>query len=193
MNRFQPKRFRLVSTARVVLATVLLFAFLSGVVPLASVSAGSMCMRECCAARAPHAAGSCRDGSCPATLRKYPRRAENHRAGPAQGEPLCGLHRKVLVKSLARMPSDGEQSRTRFDQTRVSAAAFGMPCEPDCRGCASGFTNSSRQRNSAGIADAVRPRGPAAIDFSNSGYHRTQIRKALCRQCAPRGPPLSFS
>ena len=174
------------------LAVMLLVGFLSSIIPLSSVSAGSVCRRECCAGRAPHAAGSCMEGSCHATLTQHPRRVEDHRAKPAQGEQLCGLH-KVLVKSLALIHSDADQSKTIYDHTAVSAAAFVRPCQPDCGACASGFTNPNRQKNSAAIADAVRPRAPTANHFSDSGYHLNQILKALCRQCAPRGPPLSFS
>jgi len=175
------------------LAVMLLLGFLSSIVPLASVSAGSLCKRECCAGRAPHAAGSCMDGSCHATLAQRPGRVEDHRAKPAHGEQLCGLHHRVLVKSLALIHSDANQSKTRYDQTAVSAAAFVRPCQPDCGACASVFTNPNRQKNSAAIADAVRPRAPTVTHFSDSGCHLNQILKALCRQCAPRGPPLSSS
>jgi hypothetical protein len=191
MNRFQPGRFRLASAARVVLAAILLFAFLSGVVPLASVSAGSMCRLECCAGRTPHAAGSCMDGSCEASLLTHPKAARSNKAKRDHGDQFCGPGHAVVMKSLARMRSNHAPLEVGSDQTTVSAAAFGKPCQPDCGACASGFTNPNRQKNSAAIADAVRPRAPTATDSSDFGAHLNKILKTLCRQCAPRGPPLS--
>jgi hypothetical protein len=192
MNRFQPGRFQLVSAARVMLATMLLLAFLAGVVPLASVSAGSRCTLECCAGRAPHAAGSCMDGACEAHSLTHAA-AKRSQAKRHHDDQLCGLSHAVVVKNIARMRVNHAPRQVGSDQTRASGAAFVKPCQPDCGPCASGFTNPNRQKNSAAIADAVRPRAPTAIHLSNYGYHRTDILEILCRQCAPRGPPLSLS
>jgi len=175
------------------LAVMLLFAFLCSIAPLASVSAGSRCRLECCAGRAPHAAGSCMDGACEAPLRTRSKTARNHHAKRNHTEQFCGLSHAVLVKNLTRRRANYGPPQIGSDQTGAAAAAFVRPCQPNCGPCASGFTNPNRQKNSAAIADAVRPLRPTAIHFSNSGYHLTQILKALCRQCGPRGPPLSFS
>ena len=175
------------------LAVMLFFAFLCSIAPLASVSAGSRCRLECCAGRAPHAAGSCMDGACEAPLRTRSKTARNHHAERDHGEQFCGLSHAVAVKNLARRRANYGPPQVGSDQTGAAAAAFVRPCQPNCGPCASGFTNPNRQKNSAAIADAVRPLRPTAIHFSNSGYHLTQILKALCRQCGPRGPPLSFS
>jgi hypothetical protein len=188
MDRQNSSRFKTVNAAKLALAVMLLIAFLSSIAPLAPVSAGSVCTLECCAGRAPHAAGSCMDGSCHAALLTS-HKIEQAKLNPS--EQLCGLNRKVANLALVRI--NHAPSRPKAEQTKLSAAAFVKPCQPDCGGCASGFTNPNRQKNSAAIADAVRPRAPIAIHLSNPGYHRTQILDALCRQGAPRGPPLSFS
>jgi hypothetical protein len=193
MDRRPSRRFKTVNTAKVALAVALLIAFLSSIVPLASVSAGSMCMLKCCAGRTPHAAGSCMDGSCQAPIPRPGKAAKTRQAKLIQAEPLCGLAHKVGLKSFAQMHSGSYQSKALSGQTTASAAAFVKPCPPDCGGSAAGFSNSNRQRNSAVIADAVRPRGPTSIHLSDFGKYRTQILDALCRQCAPRGPPSSFS
>ena len=190
MDPANSRRVRLISTARVLLASVLLTAFLSGIVPIASVSAGSMCQLECCAGRAPHASGSCMNGSCHATLLTAHAAGKSHHAKPDQSEKLCGLARKIEAKSFARLrvaPSPHTAP------TQLLSAAFENPCQPDCSGCASGFTNSKRQRNSAALADANRPRPPTHTRLSDFRHRRIHLLKTQCRQGAPRGPPLSFS
>lgn len=193
MNRRPSRRFKIISTAKLMLAVMLLVGFLCSVAPLAPVSAGSMCRLECCAGRAPHAAGSCMDGACESPQRTRPKAAGNRQAKRAYREQFCGLSHAVVLKDLARIRANHALRQVGSDQTGASATAFVKPCQPNCGPCASGFTNPNRQKNSAAIADTVRPRGPIAIHFSNSGYHLTQILKARCRQCGPRGPPVSFS
>ena len=193
MDRRPSRRFKTVNTAKVAFVVALLFAFLSSIIPPASVSAGSTCQLECCAGRAPHAAGSCMEGLCQAAIPGHGKAAKTRLAKRVQAEPLCGLVHKVVLKSYAQMRSGFNQSPIRSGRTNASAAAFVKPCEPDCGGSAAGFRNSNRQRNSAVIADAVRPRGPMAINLSDFAKYRIQILEALCGQSAPRGPPLSFS
>jgi hypothetical protein len=193
MNRRPSRRFNIINTAKLMLAVMLFFAFLCSIVPLVSVSADSQCRLECCAGRAPHAAGSCMGGACDARLRTRSRTARYHHAKQDQVEQFCGLSHAVVVKNLARRRANHGSRQVGSDQTEASAAAFVRPCQPNCGPCASGFANPNRQKNSAAIADAVRPLRPTTIHFSTFGYHLTKIRKALCRQCGPRGPPLSFS
>jgi hypothetical protein len=192
MVRRNSRRFKTVNTAKLALAVMLLVAFLSSIAPLASVSAGSVCRLECCAGRAPHAAGSCMGGSCHAVLGSH-QTAKFHRAKLNQSEQFCGLSRTVATKNVARMRARQVTPPAKPDHSTALAAAFVKPCGPDCGACAAGSTNLSRQKNSAATAGAGRPRSPAAIHLSNPGYHRAQILEALCRQSAPRGPPLSFS
>ena len=189
MDRTQSKRSGTISMARVVLASVLLTAFFSGIVPIASVSAGSMCHLECCAGRAPHASGSCMNGSCQATLIRSQAVAKSRHARADQSEKLCGLARKIEAKSFARLrvAASPQTSPTQL------AVAFKNPCQPDCGGCTSAFTNSKRQRNSAALAGANRPRPPTDTHLSDFRHRRIHLLKTKCRQSAPRGPPLSCS
>lgn len=192
MDRRPSRRFKTVNTAKVVIAVTLLFVFLSSILPLA-LSAGSVCTLKCCTGRAPHAAGSCMDGACEAHLLAPAKAAKHQQAKRNHSDQLCGISHAVVLKNLVRMRAKHAPRQVGSDQTRVSAAAFVKPCQPDCGPCASGFTNPNRQKNSAAIADAAGPRGPTAIRLSNPGYHHTDILDVLCRQCAPRGPPLSLS
>jgi len=190
MDRTQSKRSGIISMARVVLASVLLTAFFSGIVPIASVSAGSMCHLECCAGRAPHASGSCMNGSCQATLIRSQAVAKSHHARADQSEKLCGLARKIEAKSFARLRVAASPHTS---PTESLAAAFENPCQPDCGGFTSAFTNSKRPRNAAALAGANRPRPPTDTHLADFRHRRIHLLKTQCRPGAPRGPPLSFS
>ena len=188
MDRANSRRVRLVSMARILLASALLAAFLSGIVPIASVSAGTVCTLECCVGRAPRASGSCMDGSCHATLLTAHAAAKRLQSKLDQSDMFCGLARNFETKRFARMRVDASSHRS---PNQLLGAAFERPCQPECGGCISGFTN--RQRNSAAIASANRPRPPTDAYLSGFRHRRTRILKTQCRQGAPRGPPVSFS
>jgi hypothetical protein len=188
MDRSRAKRFRVIGMARVLLASMLLAVCVAGIVPMASVAAGSTCQLECCAGRSRHAAGSCMNGSCEAVLATA--RAHHHHARLVQAEKLCGLPKTLKSTSLAR--TRVQTSLPKSPDT-VTAAAFERPCPTDCGGCASGFTNSNRQRNSATLGDSHRPRPPTDFRLYLSVYRGTRILAAKSRQGAPRGPPFSVS
>lgn len=187
MERSHSKRLEIISTARGLLASVLLAAFVAGIVPLASVSAGSTCTLECCAGKAPHASGSCMKGSCQAVL--LTARAHNHHARLDRAEKFCGLPKTFKSASFARRRIDAAPQRS---PDQITAAAVAKPCQPDCGG-SFGLTNLNRQRNSAGIADANRPRPPTDLRLSLFSHHGVQILAAQSRRGAPRGPPFVLS
>jgi hypothetical protein len=186
MNRSHQRRSGLVSVARVLLAGVLLSAFLAGVVPLAPVSAGSMCHLECCAGRAPHPSGSCMHGSCQANLSAP---AHLHHADANPVDKLCGLSGKIETKSFPRTQI---KSTRPLSSDQVTPSAFEKPCQADCGGCTSGSANSNRQRNSAAIANANRPRPSTNNRLADSRYQLARSLAAQRRQGAPRGPPFGF-
>lgn len=182
MCRSQIKQDGLVRAARIMLAAILLTAFCASVVPLITVTAGSMCQLECCAGRSPHASGSCMNGTCQARLSGR----HGHHATPDPDDKLCGVERKSFVRT-------GIKPAGHLSSDRVTSSAFEKPCQPGCGGCASSSTNTNRQRNSAAIASADRPRPPAAYGLAKSGYHPTQTLGTQGGPGAPRGPPASFS
>jgi hypothetical protein len=184
MGRSHSRRFKMIRAARVLLAAVLLSAFLSGIVPLAAVTAGSLCTLECCVGRAPHASGSCMNGSCQVTLPSA--RKHSHHAAPDRAENFCGLPREI---HLTNVTLNRAKSRLPSSSDHLSPLALENPCQPDCGGCASGFANSNRSRNSAAVAVDNRPRPPTNSRLSNFRYHRTRVFNAQCRQGSPRGPP----
>jgi hypothetical protein len=187
MNRSHRKRSSLVCVARIMLAAMLLTAFFAGVVPLVPVSAGSMCQLECCAGRAPHASGSCMHGSCQANLSAP---AHGHHASQPLVDEFCGLPKKIETKSF---PRTRIKTPAQVSSDHIASSAFEKPCQPDCGGCASGSTNTNRQRNSSLIASADRPRPPTNLRLANLAYSPVQTLGAQRRQGAPRGPPLFIS
>jgi hypothetical protein len=186
-------------------ALLLLIAVLASALPLSTVASGPTCTLTCCEGRAPHAAGSCMNGSCQAVIAGPIKRVHLHEAAPQQTEQLCGLPvlkgktaRVRPIQSLITRPF-ASTSRSlgtghgALDQASVSTNAFTKPCQPDCGSCASGFMNSNRQRNSAAVAYADRPRPPSAAGLRNFKFGLTQALSAMLRQAAPRGPPPFFS
>ena len=169
------------------MAFVLLAAFLSGIVPLAAATSGSLCNLECCAGKAPHASGSCMKGACQVTLPTS--RARRHHSHQDQADKFCGLPRKIHLNSVTTVPA---AARLSGSSDHLSSMALESPCQLDCGGCTSGFANSNRSRNSAAVVGDSRPRSPVNNRPSDFGYHRIRILETQCRQGAPRGPPTSF-
>jgi len=184
MDRSHSRKFKIRSGLRAVLVTVLLGAFLSGILPLAPVTAGSLCTLACCVGRAPHVSGSCMRGSCAVTLSAA--RPHKHDAIPDQAESLCGLPRTLKPTSFTRRQASPAGA---FD--RVSSSALERPCQADCGSCASGSANSHRPRNSATVTGNCRPRPPTITQLSGFRFRRALILRTLCLQDAPRGPPTA--
>src|ERR1700687_1161307 len=88
---------------RIVLAAALLLALVSSTFPVAALASAPMCHLACCAGRAPHAAGSCMNGSCHAFLTGHTKKIHIHHEAPTeQTEQLCGLSR--LRVNTIRIP-----------------------------------------------------------------------------------------
>jgi hypothetical protein len=204
-QRFLLSRIRV---ARALLGATLLFSVLASSFPLATLANGPMCTLACCKGRAPHAAGSCMNGSCHAFLTGHTRKIHiHHEVTIVQTDELCGLSRLrvdaspiPLIETVTIDFGSGAYgddshgaSKSPLDQASVSTHALAKPCQRDCGSCASGFAGSNRQRNAAALAYADRPRPPSGVGLVNADYVPTQPLSALCRRGAPRGPPLSFS
>jgi hypothetical protein len=194
--------------ARTVLAATLLFGILTSSFPVATIASGPTCNLACCAGRAPHAAGSCMTGSCPAFHNAHIKKIHQHHAVVGkQTERLCGLSRMMMkatrtLVSEARTVDFGltrqtessqDNSRNASHQRRVSTTALGKPCHPDCGSCASGFSSSNRQRQTAALGNANLPRPPTVRELHTPYYVSARTLNPLSRQGAPRGPPSLFS
>ena len=184
MKRVGPKRFGITGAMKLLVAALLLPGILSSVAPLASVSAGTICKRACCAALKAHSSGSCADGSCYASLKRN-RHRTRHRPAANYSDTLCGPGK---YESWSKTRPPRTESRTATDPVRI-AATVGKPCPPECSGS---MLNSSSQRNSAAISCSPNVR-PAAIHQISLASTHAQLSEGSCRDCAPRGPPLTLS
>jgi hypothetical protein len=200
MAGFNRKRFVCIPTRllKIVLGSALLVSILAVNIPAGLVANLPMCELACCAGRAPHADGSCMNGSCHAFLTGHTNKSQGQRVtGIDSEEQLCGLaplklQRSRLLETVTADFSDAAAAHSQGTAKAVSRIALTKPCQPDCGACPSGFMNSSR-RNTAVLryADCLRPHieiGPA-----NDSYRLAQTLNALCRRGTTRGPPLHSS
>jgi hypothetical protein len=208
MSRFNRQRAISIlrRLSRVILGSALLVSILAVNIPSALVASGPMCNLACCAGKAPHAAGSCMNGSCHAFLGDAnPKLHFRHEIPVEPVEQWCGLTRlkatsallpifaSITVEFNADSSADASRatSKNTSDRTRLSTTAITKPCQPECGGVASGFTGSKRYRDLATLAYADRPRPPSGTKRSKARYLPSQQLSTLWRCHTPRGPPSS--
>jgi hypothetical protein len=190
--------------ARTILAALLLLTLLSTSLPLVTIASGPMCTLACCAGRAPHAAGSCMNGSCHAVLKGRAKVSKIHLQFPVQeSEQLCGLPRSTTRNSVVSLrgsaaltlaASSGRSRGSRAqDAASVSTTALGRSCQSDCGTGTFGSSSQSRPRDSGAISYADKPRPPSTARLEHSSLSRAKALDALCRRSRPRGPPISSS
>lgn len=181
-------------SARAILVALILCSLGSVALPLGSASATSACHLECCAGRAPHSAGSCRNGACHARIRINP---QAHAAPlfPTISEELCGLSSRssAIAKRMAAARLNGLKTATgESNQSELTTTSAGRPCPPDCGGLASCFANAKQSRKAfAGRAHSLRAH--SVVSPSDRFIHSVKSRAGLCRRSIPRGPPPSFA
>jgi hypothetical protein len=185
---------RVKRVARVTLAMALLAALLACIFPLEAVATGQTCALACCAGRAPHAAGSCMNGSCHAVLSK----TSAHSHSPQRKQvvaQLCGAARLLqrLESSKSSKTVSGPPAKNESTERQLSSNTIHTPCQPDCGSCASGLAGSDSKRNVALSAHAQPPSPLFDVRQLAARSALSQTLHALCRQCAPRAPPVSFS
>ena len=189
-SRANPDRVRRI--ARATLATLLLAALLASVAPLDTFATGPMCTLDCCAGRAPHAAGSCMDGTCHAALRK--RANHSHPSQTGIGERLCSssLHmlRRLPLGSTNKTPPRPTNTE-RKKAPQLSSNTVSKPCLPDCGGIGSSFA-AADYRNHAAVGRGQQLRPNTGTDAANGYLALLVTPTALLRQHAPRAPPISF-
>jgi hypothetical protein len=193
-----------VRVARVILGAILLLSILWANLPTAALASGPMCNLACCAGKAPHAAGSCMNGSCHAFLKGRAKSPKIHLHLPVhESEQLCGLPRKttrnsvVLLRGSAAptVAASSERSRGSHspDTASVSTSTLGKPCRRDCGTGTFTSSSQSRARDSGAVSYADKPRPPSTARHEHSSFSRAQALDALCRRSRPRGPPISSS
>jgi hypothetical protein len=184
---------RLKCIARTALAAILLAGLLGGVLPLETLASGQMCTLACCAGRAPHAAGSCMDGSCHAALKKHSSHLQSsHRKQIT--EQLCGAARfarrlssRESIKSAAHSAKEDESQHA-----QLSSATITKPCLPDCGSCGSGFASADFRKHAV-ITPRERPRRPVGPIQGRASFGHLLTLKTLIRHTVPRAPPITLS
>jgi len=175
----------------------MLVGVLASTFPLAVVASGPMCTLTCCAGRAPHAAGSCMNGSCHANLTRRKSAHDHHQLARYQFEQLCGMRRLAArfanLRVTAILSADQDTGRFAGNQDSLTASTLGQPCQPDCGSCSTGSTSSNRKRDSATLAYAAHARPPTGARRDVVDGNLLRSLDSLCNQYSPRGPPLSFS
>lgn len=175
-----PRLSRVAGFARSVISVLLLAAFVCAVVPLASVAAGNVCRLECCAARAPHAAGSCMNRTCHAAIQIHQTRLRRSREF-VPAEQFCGLKRLAKQLGFRAITTDAPN-------TQQSVATLGRPCDAGCGSCAVGSLSAKGQ---IGMVAAYEQQ-PLATRWSiDSG--RVLLVETSHGQYSPRGPPTQLS
>ena len=188
--------------ARVLLGSTLLLSILWANIPSAAIASGPMCTLACCAGRAPHAAGSCMNGSCHAVLSHKQKLHIHHETRIEPVEQLCGLSRMTRnVSQLLFMrtvttessPPDTQYSRepskTASDRTSMSTGELTKPCQPDCGAGTVSSTNQRRPRESATHSFADRARPPSNPGLLTAANTFIYAREAIRWQTNPRAPP----
>ncbi len=165
--------------ARIALAALLAIAFSCTTIPLASVSAGNVCRLECCAARAPHAVGSCMNGTCHAAI-KFQRSNLRSSLQLAPAEQFCGLQR--LIKQPI---SHAAPTSTATDE---SIAKLSAPCDGDCGVCG---VSSVSAKGKLAVGAAYRLQ--LALTSGLNPFDLASSDEVLQRGYSPRGPPFELT
>ena len=186
---------------RLFLAATVTLGILISALPLETVSSAPMCKLACCAGRAPHAAGSCMNGSCHVDFKALRSSHPRHNVSLPRDEMLCGLpeisrNNKLGVLTMAsRLTPNSKPTSNSPDHAKVSIGSTSLtkPCNSDCGSCVTGFSNPSRERNIALLTPATRPRPPTSGALADAASNLALQLNALRRRFPPRGPPRTFS
>ena len=192
--------------ARAVLGATVVFAILWASIPSSAFAPGPLCTLACCAGRAPHAAGSCMDGSCHANVLAHRKTIHIHRESPVpQSERLCGLQKLTARASFwsrlwapgdhSDSITDSEHSASRIASGRanISSSTLRKPCESDCGAGSVSSTNQRRPRESAAHANAERTRPLSNRGWLAAANTCIYAREAIRWQANPRAPPAPRS
>ena len=186
---------RRITTSLLALAVSL--AFLGGSFQLAQSASGSPCTLTCCAGRAPHAAGSCMNGSCRAALKIS--RHDHAQIYHQTSDQFCGVGRVAMRRGSllrANVSSDQNtqgQSNQKSSQPATTVAGITKPCDSTCGGGISTSSTQTRQRESAAGVFAARPRPPTQAQIPGASFTFKKILNGFWRERSPRGPPAVSS
>ena len=144
-----PSRVKL--AGRCVLAVMLLLTMVGGNLILTATASSDLCTLACCAGRAPHAAGSCMQGSCAPTHAHHaqePTVNDDDTAAPAGFAGVTAGAHGADLNEVPTVEASADDS-VKPEHSNASAAALSKSCLPDCGACNSTFNSTKRPRNVA--------------------------------------------
>lgn len=165
-------------------AIILLAGIFASILPLDTLASGQMCTLACCVGRAPHAAGSCIDGSCHAVFK---RSDHHHRSQNQLADEFCGL------PSFSRHHLSQRNPQTESKQDSISGSVLGRPCDPNCGSAVFISSTQRRLRHFSTVAYKKRPRAPSPASYRCYVESKFKARGGFSKQVSPRGPPVLFS
>jgi len=208
-------------SAKAILAVTLLLTLVAGSIAWPAAASGPLCTLSCCAARAPHAAGSCMAGSCEtgtsthdATANARPASHHHHEVQPAEdsdhSSAFSGAMASAGGSTMAEVPTieatpyeasptgdaqanDTATASNRSNNAGMSATVLSKPCQYDCGACAAGFAAPKRSRNAAALAGHHHVQPLPSVKLVAVRHTVTHTSSAQLRQSIPRGPPPNFS
>lgn len=210
-------RFPLLTTLklpapRIVLATMLVLALISGIAPFnASSSQSNLCTMACCAGKPPHEAGSCAVVACHVDFSARKRRPKLEAAAHCEmSKGVASRHREMMrvpsalintAASHERLHDQNQHSTAQpaapqsasGKSSKVIAAAISNACRPDCGAGVFNSSSQNRQRDVVGLSYAGQPRPPSRALLFISSHNLAKTLSVLCGKCVPRAPPLLFS
>jgi hypothetical protein len=189
--------------ARICLAALLLVSVLSNAIPLGSASGHHLCMKDCCAGKPPHEAGSCMMNACetnPLPQKEITKPddpiCDSHAAVPkhagmlpaGMGEDKVNAQHQASVNEFD-FATDDRSTANPTNTPSIESATFSKPCPPDCGSATFSSTNQNKRHDSAALSFAERPRPPSVNALPDASFLRRIKLEVLCRQSQPRAPP----
>lgn len=194
-------------SARIILASTLVLALLTGVAPLNALSSAPSCSMPCCASVTE--GGACATGACHSKIsgHQQPKRppvksGDSHsshcgsmrKAGASSEDAATSLHNiTVEADSKTAQHQHPASSDALPQRTGVIKAALTKPCPPECCAGASAFAQLRRSRDASALSHNTRPRPPTIAGHLHRSELLPPTDDAWLRGSNPRAPPLLFS
>lgn len=177
---------------RAVIAVTLLLTLVGGNLILTATASNDLCTLACCAGRAPHAAGSCMQGSCAPNHAHHDQTSTVHDDDTVLPAAFAGVTAGAHGTDMNEVPTvdaSVDNSSVKLEHSNTSAATLSKPCLPDCGACNSTFNSSKRPRNVAARSGRYSVRRPRSLRIVREDQPIISSSRGLADDSNPRGPP----
>jgi hypothetical protein len=199
LSRLRLPKLSCTAAARIVLAAMLAFALLAGIVPFNALSSDRQtCQMSCCAGKPPHNNGSCSAAFSDEPQAQTPVETPPEKHSHMDGMPVAPLEIVEAASECGTTTTDRstDEPQSSRDATRprssITAHALTTPCSPECA-AANAFGQVRRPRNAAALAAHHRPRPNSHASLSEHINGLQVLSAVKGRQSRPRAPPRSTS